>query len=73
MLQKFGMSSCKSVSTPIDYNIYLTSLKDDSANPYYENQCRQIIGSLMYAALGTRPDICECVSLIESFSRKSKS
>lgn len=46
-------------------------LKSDENNQNMQKICRKIIGSLMYAALGTRPDLCECVSLLSRYQDKA--
>lgn len=56
------MTECKAVSTPMDVSTKLSgskSLDDEEDNkvPY-----RELIGSLMYIAMGTRPDIAHAVS-----------
>lgn len=60
ILKRFGMESCKPAATPLDANQKLTQAKEplnDESYPY-----RELIGSLMYLALGTRPDICFAVN-----------
>lgn len=59
VLQKFEMENCSSVSVPSDPNQTL-SKEDDSEKSKYPY--RQLIGSLMYLAVATRPDICYAVS-----------
>jgi len=61
LLQKFGMTNCKPASTVIRWSIVKLDIESSSeANgtfPY-----RELIGSLMYLALGTRPDIAHAIS-----------
>lgn len=72
ILKRFNMIECKPISTPMDANEKLSSemcpktaeerdeLKDV---PYQE-----LIGSLMFAAQITRPDICFAVSKLSQFN-----
>jgi hypothetical protein len=72
ILRRYGMDELKPLSTPMDPNIKLssaqspTSIEDIAAMrnvPYHE-----AVGSLMYAALGTRPDISFAVQTVSRFS-----
>lgn len=71
VLQKFDMSECKPIATPLDYNMNCNALIDNENNPDLVKLCRQIIGNLMYAALGTRPDLCQSVNLLSRYQDKS--
>lgn len=71
VLQRFEMQDCKSMDTPIEYNVNLNLFKSNVCDSKMEKLCRQIIGSLMYAVLGTRPDLCESVSLLSRFQDKA--
>lgn len=73
VLERFEMSECNPVSTPLDPNQILTTEmgpKDDAEiqrmkkYPYQE-----AIGSLMYAAQLTLPDICYALSMLSKFNR----
>ena len=55
VLKRFGLENCVAVSTPMDPKIKLTKRKDEASTDKHLYQ--QIIGSLMYAMLRTRPDI----------------
>ena len=62
VLIKFGMLDCNPTSTPLPEGISMlpaTNAEADAAHgfPYLE-----VIGSLMYAMMGTRPDIAYAVS-----------
>jgi hypothetical protein len=72
ILRRYGFDDLKPISTPMDPNIRLTSAQsptttDDIAKmrdiPYHE-----AIGSLMYASLGTRPDITFAVQTLSRFA-----
>jgi len=66
ILHRFRMSDCKPVKTPVDPNVKLTknigNIQDELKKLY-----QQAIGSLMYAMLGTRPDIAYAVSLVSRY------
>ena len=65
LLKKFNMQDCKSVGTPLADNFDFNSTKDQNVqNPLYQ----KLIGSLMYLAVLTRPDICFCVSFLSQFN-----
>ena len=74
ILRRYGFDDAKPVSTPMDVNVRLTSAQSPSTTeefakmrniPYHE-----AVGSLMYASLGTRPDITFAVQTISRFSLK---
>lgn len=59
ILRKFEMEDCNPVSVPSDPNQTLSN-EDGSEKSVYPY--RQLIGSLMYLAIATRPDICYAVN-----------
>lgn len=64
LLYKFGLENCKSVETPMEINLKLEKRKNiDSKFPY-----QQLIGSLMYLSVLTRPDISYCISYLSQFN-----
>ena len=67
MLEKYGFADSKVVSTPADVNNELK--KDDgvskAVNP---NKYQSMVGSLLYAATATRPDIA--VGVVSKFNSK---
>jgi Reverse transcriptase (RNA-dependent DNA polymerase)/Integrase core domain/GAG-pre-integrase domain len=74
ILRRYGFDDLKPVSTPMDPNTRLTSAQSPSTTeefaamrnvPYHE-----AVGSLMYATLGTRPDICFAVQTVSRFNSK---
>jgi hypothetical protein len=56
ILKRFGQQDAKSAKTPLDHQVDLanTNCEDKTAN---RKEYLSIVGSLMYAALGSRPDI----------------
>lgn len=67
VLKRFHMEACKEASTPLEPNIKLCKPENQSREmnkyPY-----QQLIGSLMYLAVATRPDIAYAVSLLSQFN-----
>src|ERR1700678_1194625 len=74
ILRRYNFDDLKPVSTPMDPNTRLTSAQSPSTTeelgamrniPYHK-----AVGSLMYATLGTRPDICFAVQTVSRFNSK---
>lgn len=68
ILNKFKMNDCNPVKTPLPVKLDYYSLNSDE---YYDAPCRQLIGSLMYAMLCTRPDLCFAINLLSRFQIKN--
>ncbi|GJQ68502.1 hypothetical protein Trydic_g17075 [Trypoxylus dichotomus] len=72
LLQRFNMTDCKPCSTPLDPNQKLSSEmspKDDSEREEMEKiPYQSAVGSLLYVAQSTRPDITFAVSLLSRFN-----
>lgn len=62
LLKKYNMEGFKSVATPIEQSLVLE--KEESTDKQLIKRFRQLIGSLMYAILGTRPDLCYALSYL---------
>ena len=69
ILLRFGMSECRPVATPLDPNMPLRKAEPGTE---IEDFCtyQSIIGSLMYAVTGTRPDLTHTVTLLSQFSSR---
>jgi hypothetical protein len=69
VLEKFDMDTCRPASTPFGYNIRLVkSTEEDSARFIQQNsRYRKAVGSLMYIAICTRPDISFAVGVLSRF------
>ncbi|KAJ3531525.1 hypothetical protein NM688_g7562 [Phlebia brevispora] len=68
VLERFHMQDCTPVSTPLDPNVTLSPSPDETEPldvPYVV-----AIGSLMYAAVATRPDIAFAVQSLSQFSSR---
>ena len=74
ILANHGMESCNPTSTPADSHIRL-----EKSDPAFEatqgekKKYQSAVGSLMYAMLGTRPDIAYMVSKVSQFSMNPNS
>lgn len=68
VLKRFGMSDCKIVKTPIESGMKLVKPQDENYIPPRELPYRELIGSLMYLAVCTRPDIAYAVSYLSQFN-----
>jgi Reverse transcriptase (RNA-dependent DNA polymerase) len=67
ILERHGMANCRPVSTPMVPNLTLEKLKE----PEFDATTYQsAVGSLMYAMIGTRPDLAHAVGVLSQFSAK---
>ncbi|TFY52466.1 hypothetical protein EVJ58_g10003 [Rhodofomes roseus] len=67
VLERFQMSNCKSARTPLPAGAVLQK-NTDTASEIFRTRYQSIIGSIMYAMLGTRPDISFAVTRLAKFS-----
>ena len=65
MLKKFGLADANTVSTPVDCNIKL--VKNDVSSPTDQIEYQPIVGSLIYIAVDTHPDITQAVGVVSKF------
>lgn len=72
IITRFNFNDLKPCSTPLDPNLPLTKAQSPTTSTEIARmknvQYREAIGSLMYAAMGTRPDIAFAVSTLSQFS-----
>ena len=68
ILRRFGMEEAHSMQSPMDPNVHLDNT-DCEDKPADKDQYLAIIGSLMYAALATRPDISFCVTSLSRYNQ----
>jgi len=66
ILRRFQMEKANPVSTPLARNTQLYEFSND--HPADQHLYLQIIGALMYAALGSRPDISYAVFALSCYS-----
>lgn len=74
IVELFGMNNCKPVFTPILAHFKLYAVKGDLSKDE-ESHMKKVpysnaVGSLMYAMIGTKPDIAYGVSLVSRFVSK---
>lgn len=68
ILERFGMQDSNPVATPLDVNVKLAPLPEGEAP--VEAPYAAAIGSLMYTAVGTRPDISFAVQTLSQFTTR---
>ena len=69
LIEKYGLSEAKTVPTPADPSSKLK--KDDGASKDVDkNEYQSMVGSLLYAAIATRPDIAQAVGVVSKFNSK---
>lgn len=68
VLERFGMSECRPVSTPIEPGTKLQKVDEKSSEQTESVPYRQLVGALMYLSVGTRPDISHAVSALSQFN-----
>lgn len=61
------MWDCKAVAVPID-SVLTASSQDYQATDSFRTQYQSAVGSLMYAMLGTRPDLAFSVSVVSRYA-----
>ncbi|CAK1580915.1 unnamed protein product [Parnassius mnemosyne] len=67
ILTKFGMSDANASESPMEVNV---NLDDCTVDYSLEHKCRACIGSLMYAVVGSRPDLCAAVSYLARYQSR---
>ena len=72
ILKRFGMSDCNPASTPFDNGTSLLKANDEEHRRFLQRDFpyRQAVGSLLYLAQTTRPDLCWSVSKLSQFLDK---
>lgn len=73
IVRRFGLEDLKPVSCPMEPHVKLHSNQSPSTGAEYAAMrhipYREAVGSLMYASLGTRPDISYAVTTVSRFSQ----
>ena len=67
MLQRFGMQDCKPTATPLPHKAVLGPRGPDEQPLPPQTPYRSLVGSLLYVAMWTRPDIAFAVSQVARF------
>lgn len=68
LLDKYGMAECRPLSVPLSTAIKLT--KEGEPLDTNANNYSQLIGSLMYLSISTRPDIAQAVGALARYMAK---
>lgn len=68
VLERFGMSECKPVVTPIDVNVKLEKPECIMSDIMEQYPYQSLIGALMHLAVSTRPDISYAVNYLSQFN-----
>lgn len=68
ILERFGMSDSKPVSTPLDPGVKLQKSKSEPSSEESSFPYRELVGALMYLAVCTRPDISYTASYLSQFN-----
>lgn len=66
VIESYNMNNCRGTNSPMDPNFKL-DFDLNEVDMTLEHQCRSLIGSLMYAMVGTRPDLATAVSYLSRF------
>ena len=64
------MIDANPVTIPLETSIKLTKAAEDDRNLINPTLYRQIIGSLMYLSIATRPDLAASISILSQFSSR---
>ncbi|THH33390.1 hypothetical protein EUX98_g798 [Antrodiella citrinella] len=67
ILERHGMADCRSVSTPMAPNLKLPKLTEAEIDP---KPYQSALGSVMYAMLGTRPDLAYAVGVLSQHASR---
>ena len=71
ILDKFGMSECRGVVTPLEPNVKFSKAQEPSTKEEKQKMedtpYRQAIGSLMYLMVSTRPDIASSIQVFAKY------
>ena len=65
LLERLSMESAYSVAIPADPNV---KLENDNESPVDQKSYQSLVGSLLYTAMVTRPDIAQAVATISKFN-----
>jgi hypothetical protein len=68
VIRRFNLENAKETASPMDANVDLDNPLCDDKQVSDKTLYQSMIGSLMYAALGTRPDIAFCVTVLSKYN-----
>ncbi|HEV7738443.1 MAG TPA: reverse transcriptase domain-containing protein, partial [Chlamydiales bacterium] len=66
ILGRFGMTDCKPTYSPMVQGQHLLAAKEEQ-DAKLRSKYQSFVGSLMYAMLGSRPDICFAITKLSQF------
>lgn len=69
IINRFNMNNANAMSTPFDSNIYLSKSRGECEEKF---PFRQAVGSLMFAAIVSKPDIFYAVGEVSKFTESPK-
>lgn len=69
VLSRFGMAKCAPAPTPMVVGTQLQEELVDQAPSDVVQLYQSMVGSVMYAMIQTRPDICYAVTILSRFNR----
>ena len=68
-LHEFGLQSCNPLSIPLDASTQLPAIDTETAPaPELQKLYQRMVGKLMYAMTGTRPDLAFAVATLAKYS-----
>lgn len=67
VLEKFGMSDCKPIATPMETKFEIIN-KDDQFASIDDVPYQNVIGCLMYLAVNTRPEIAHVTGILSQYN-----
>ena len=70
LLRKTSTIDCTPISTPLEIGIAVENSTGENVEIDEKYPCRSVIGSLMYAMICTRPDLCYSVCLLSRYQSK---
>lgn len=67
LLEKYRLMSAKRASTPADPNVKLCK-NDEVSKPVDPSVYQSMVGSILYVAIATRPDISQAIGVVSKFN-----
>lgn len=64
LLERYGLSECKTARTPAAQNAGTEDDRDGGSEPVELLKYQELVGSLLYSAISTRPDISYAVNML---------
>jgi hypothetical protein len=72
---RYGVEEASAIDSPLEPNIKLDNphCEDNLLSDFYKKHYQSIVGSLIFIAMGTRPDISQAVSMLSRFNSRPTS